>query len=62
MKQLKHTNVVELKNCFYSKGEKVCSATRTPFSINRISPDRSSKEDVDTHRSSHSHKLHLSLL
>jgi len=62
MKQLKHTNVVELKNCFYSKGEKVCSATRTPFSINRISPDRSSKEDVDTHRSSHSHKLHLSIL
>ncbi len=23
MKQLKHTNVVELKNCFYSKGDKV---------------------------------------
>lgn len=23
MKQLKHTNVVELKDCFYSKGDKV---------------------------------------
>ncbi len=23
MKQLRHTNVCELKNCFYSKGDKV---------------------------------------
>ena len=27
MKQLKHTNVCELKNCFYSKGDKVCKHT-----------------------------------
>lgn len=27
MKQLKHTNVVELKNCFYSKGDKAQSLT-----------------------------------
>lgn len=27
MKQLKHTNVVELKNCFYSKGDKVIPAS-----------------------------------
>ena len=31
MKQLRHTNVCELKNCFYSKGDKVSDGFNEPF-------------------------------
>lgn len=48
MKQLKHSNVVELKCSFYSKGEKVCVSLSSSLSglcvCSQCEPSRSLRE------------------